>query len=76
MIIITLDGGLVSSVLTDDPALLKQECIVVDYDVEGCDDAVKNMNGDDCCPSRYKIEKIDEDYSADIVKITAEREQM
>ena len=76
MIIITLDGGLVQGVLTDDPELLKQDCVVVDYDAEGCDDAVKNMAGDDCCPSRHEIRIVASEYVDDIVKITAERDAM
>lgn len=76
MLIITLDGGLVQDVLTDNPALLKEKAIVVDYDVEDCDDCVTNMNGDDCCPARHKIRRADADYVADIIKITKKREQL
>lgn len=76
MLIITLEGGLVQDILTDNPALLKEECIVVDYDAEDADDVVTNMNGDDCCPSRRGIRPVDAEYVADIVKITNEREAM
>lgn len=76
MLIITLEGGLIQDILTDNPQLLKEECIVVDYDAEGCDDAVVNMNGDACCPCRHDIREVDRAYCDDIVKITNEREVM
>ena len=76
MLIITVEGGLIQDILTDNPQLLKEECIVVDYDAEGCDDAVVHMNGDECCPCRREIDKVDKAYVADIIRITNEREAM
>ena len=40
MLIITLEGGLVSSVSTDDPELKAKlgEVVVIDYDTEGVDE--------------------------------------
>jgi hypothetical protein len=37
MIIITIEGGLVQGVSSDDPTLVGQEVIVIDYDTEGAD---------------------------------------
>lgn len=74
MLIITLEGGLVSGILTDNPELLKEKAIVVDYDTEGSEDCVVDMDGDDCCPSRYVIENARAGYVDDIAKITDERE--
>ena len=75
MLAITLEGGLVSAVLTDNPALRKEECIVVDYDAEGCEDAVTDKNGDPCCPSRHKIVRLSKTAARALVKLTDEREQ-
>ena len=76
MLIITVEGGLIQDILTDNPQLLKEDCIVVDYDAEGIDNAVTTMNGDDCCPCRHEIREVDRAYCDDIVKITNEREAM
>ena len=37
MIVITIDGGLVQGVSSDEPKLVGQEVIVIDYDAEGAD---------------------------------------
>ena len=76
MLIITVEGGLIQDILTDNPQLLKEDCIVVDYDAEGCDDSVTTVNGDDCCPCRYEIREVSREYCDDIVKTTNEREAM
>lgn len=76
MIIITVEGGLVQDILTDDQKLLEEEAIVVDFDTDGYDDTVTTMNGDTCCPSRHRIRPVDAAYVADIVKITKERESL
>lgn len=35
MIYITMDGGLIQDVLSDDPEQVGQDCTVVDYDTDG-----------------------------------------
>ena len=35
MIVVTLNGGLVQGISTDDPKLVGHEVVVIDYDVEG-----------------------------------------
>ncbi len=37
MIVITLEGGLVQGVSSDDPNLVGGEAVVIDYDAEGAD---------------------------------------
>jgi hypothetical protein len=37
MIVITIEGGLVQGVSSDEPGLVGQEVIVIDYDAEGAD---------------------------------------
>ena len=37
MIVITVDGGLVQGISSDEPKLVGQEVIVLDYDAEGAD---------------------------------------
>ena len=37
MIVITLEGGLVQGVSSDDPAMVGQKVAVIDYDTEGAD---------------------------------------
>lgn len=37
MIVITLEGGLVRGISSDDPAMVGQEVAVIDYDAEGAD---------------------------------------
>ena len=37
MIVITLEGGLVQGISTDDPKLVGEKVVVVDYDAEGAD---------------------------------------
>ena len=37
MIVITIDGGLVQGISSDEPKLVGQEVIVIDYDAEGAD---------------------------------------
>jgi hypothetical protein len=37
MIVITLEGGLVQGVSSDDPAMVGKEVVVIDYDAEGAD---------------------------------------
>jgi hypothetical protein len=37
MIVITVEGGLVQEVSSDDPAELGKEVVVIDYDAEGAD---------------------------------------
>ena len=37
MIVITLEGGLVQGISTDDPKLVGEKVIVIDYDAEGAD---------------------------------------
>lgn len=37
MIVITVEGGLVQGVSSDDPAELGKEVVVIDYDAEGAD---------------------------------------
>lgn len=37
MIVITLEGGQVQGVSTDDPTLVGHEAVVIDYDAEGAD---------------------------------------
>ena len=76
MIIVTLNGGLVQSVSTDKPELLKEEVIVVDYDAEGDDDYVIDKDGCECCPRREPMEEASADVVKDLVKITDEREAM
>lgn len=76
MLIITLEGGLVQDILTDNPVLLKEKAIIVDYDAEGSDDYVTTEKGEECCPCRHKIAKAGKRYVADIVRITNERERM
>ena len=76
MIIIALEGGLVQAVLSDDRTVRKQECVVVDFDTDGVDDCVTDMDGDECCPARLKIEGVSKKYVENIIKITAEREAM
>jgi hypothetical protein len=59
MLIITCDGGLVQSVNSDDPALIGQEVVIVDYDAEGSDDYVEVPQGDgttsEACVHKDKI---------------------
>jgi hypothetical protein len=59
MLIITCDGGLVQSVNSDDPALIGQEVVIVDYDAEGSDDYVEIPQGDgttaDACVHKKRI---------------------
>ena len=59
MRIITCEGGLVQSVNSDDPALIGQEVVIVDYDAEGSDDYVEVPQGDDttcsACVHKDKI---------------------
>jgi hypothetical protein len=37
MIVITIEGGLVQGISTDDPKLVGRQVIVIDYDAEGAD---------------------------------------
>ena len=37
MIVITVEGGLVQGVSSDDPKLVGAEVVVIDYDAEGAD---------------------------------------
>ncbi|MFZ4397442.1 MAG: hypothetical protein ACOYOU_17655 [Kiritimatiellia bacterium] len=37
MIVITLEGGLVQGISTDDPKLVGEKVVVLDYDTEGAD---------------------------------------
>jgi hypothetical protein len=37
MIVVTVEGGLVQSVSSDDPILVGREVVVIDYDAEGAD---------------------------------------
>ena len=37
MIVITLEGGLVQSVSSDDPSMVGHEVVIIDYDSEGAD---------------------------------------
>ena len=37
MIVITLEGGLVQGISSDDPVMVGKEVVVVDYDAEGAD---------------------------------------
>ena len=37
MIVITLEGGLVQGISTDDPKLVGTRVVVIDYDAEGAD---------------------------------------
>ncbi len=37
MIVITVEGGLVQGVSSDDPAMVGHEVVVIDYDAEGAD---------------------------------------
>jgi len=68
MLIITCEGGLVQSVNSDDPTLIGQEVVIVDYDAEGSDDYVEVPQGDgatsDACVSKDEIYPA----AADIVK--------
>ena len=75
MLIITCEGGLVQSVNSDDPALIGQEFVIVDYDAEGADDYVEipQSDGTTCSACVHK----DEIYPAatDIVKFLTELEE-
>jgi len=59
MLIITCEGGLVQSVNSDDPALIGQEVVIVDYDAEGSDDYVEIPQGDgttaDACINKTEV---------------------
>ena len=37
MIVVTMQGGLLVGISTDDPALVGKEIVLIDYDVEGSD---------------------------------------
>ena len=37
MIVVTVEGGLVQGVSSDDPAMVGHELVVIDYDSEGAD---------------------------------------
>lgn len=37
MIVITLEGGIIQDISTDDPAEVGRQVTVIDYDCEGCD---------------------------------------
>ena len=57
MIVITLEGGLVSSVTTDHASVADETCVVVDYDTEGADegDVCRPFGGDEACCHREDI---------------------
>ena len=76
MIVITLEGGLVQAVLSDDKTVRQQECVVVDYDADGSEDFVEDENGDECCPSRHKIGRLSKAQAKEVVKLTDEREAL
>ena len=48
MIVITLEGGLVQGISSDDPKLVGEEVVVIDYDSEGADaDEVEQVPQDE-----------------------------
>lgn len=57
MLTIKLEGGFVTGVYSDDPALIGKEVVVMDMDAEGADDYVTDEVGRECCP---RIEKVAE----------------
>jgi hypothetical protein len=48
MITVVVEGGLVTAVVSDDPALIGKSFTVVDYDIEGADevDQVEQSDGE------------------------------
>jgi len=49
MITVTLRGGLVEEVLSDDPKMEGHPAVILDYDVEGADDEdVSSIMGEEC----------------------------
>lgn len=76
MIVITMEGGLVQSVTTDNPAVRKEDCVIIDYDAEGSDDYVTDENGDDCCPSNFPIDKLSKRQVKEVERLLKEREDL
>ena len=76
MIVITLEGGLVSSVRSDDPAVVGKEVVINDYDAEGSDDYVTDSQGDDCCPRRETIEALAPKVADEIEALVRARENL
>jgi hypothetical protein len=57
MIVITMDGGLIQSVCSDDPGI--QEVVIIDYDVEGREEPVVKPFGAECRVMTYGVDKMD-----------------
>lgn len=76
MILITLKGGLVQGILSDDPAMIGKEVIVNDYDAEGADDSVTDSKGDECCPNRWTVSALDSQSALEMQQLTLKREDM
>lgn len=60
MILITLEGGVVQGVYSDDPAMIDQPVVVNDYDDTELDDADLIDLFDDGAPSHLHVEVIQE----------------
>lgn len=58
MLVISIDGGLVQGVYSEDEALVGTEVIVQDFDSEGSEDFVTDADGRDCYLHRLAVEAI------------------
>lgn len=59
MILITLEGGLVQGVYSDDPSLLGQPVVVNDYDTDGLEEGNELVDlFDDGAPSHLHVEAV------------------
>lgn len=76
MILITLKGGLVESVRSDDKALIGKEIVVNDYDADGADDAVTDDCGNDCCPRRERVERLSPKWAKHVEDLLTQREAL
>ena len=68
MIVITVETGMVDEVLTDNPELLSEDIIVVDYDYPDCTTQRKTRSGKVCGTARRYFTKASTDFIAEIVR--------
>lgn len=73
MISITMEGGLITGIYSDDKILVGKEVVVVDYDAEGSDDSVLDKAGNPCLPHVRLVESATTEELQDDVDLAAYR---
>jgi len=75
-IVIVMDGGLVQDVVSYDKKLIGRDVIVLDFDADGVDDCVADIDGggEDCLPRREMIRKMSKHRYNAIKRLVKERE--